>query len=124
MLARSDLTHYRDDRHQDHRLISDLTWNTFRSHLILEHEVPKYDGDGSPNVLCTSMRRPVAGKCDSLRLLPDAAEPPLVHGRDVFCLDADTRHRVGIVDWIRGGLLLPQGDRRNGHLFDVSLPGQ
>jgi LmbE family N-acetylglucosaminyl deacetylase len=43
-------THYRDDRHQDHRLLSDLTWNTFRDHLILEYEVPKYDGDlGSPN---------------------------------------------------------------------------
>jgi LmbE family N-acetylglucosaminyl deacetylase len=43
-------THYRDDRHQDHRLISDLTWNTFRHHLILEYEIPKYDGDfGSPN---------------------------------------------------------------------------
>lgn len=44
-------THYRDDRHQDHRLISDLTWNTWRDHLILEYEVPKYDGDfGSPNL--------------------------------------------------------------------------
>lgn len=44
------LTHYRDDRHQDHRLISDLTWNTFRNHLILEYEIPKYDGDmGQPN---------------------------------------------------------------------------
>lgn len=43
-------THTRDDRHQDHRVISDLTWNTFRSHLILEYEVPKYDGDlGLPN---------------------------------------------------------------------------
>lgn len=43
-------THYREDRHQDHRLISDLTWNTFRSHLILEYEIPKYDGDlGIPN---------------------------------------------------------------------------
>src|ERR1019366_576614 len=38
-------THQRDDRHQDHRLVSDLTWNTFRNHLILEYEVPKYDGD-------------------------------------------------------------------------------
>lgn len=45
------LTHARDDRHQDHRVVSDLTWNTFRSHLILEYEVPKYDGDlGLPNV--------------------------------------------------------------------------
>ena len=44
------LTHYRDDRHQDHRLISDLTWNTFRDHLVLEYEIPKYDGDlGLPN---------------------------------------------------------------------------
>ena len=43
-------THYRDDLHQDHRLISELTWNTFRNHLILEYEVPKYDGDlGVPN---------------------------------------------------------------------------
>ena len=45
------LTHYRDDRHQDHRLISDLTWNTFRNHLVLEYEIPKYDGDlGCPNI--------------------------------------------------------------------------
>jgi len=44
------LTHFRDDRHQDHRLISDLTWNTFRNHLVLEYEIPKYDGDlGCPN---------------------------------------------------------------------------
>jgi len=38
-------THRRDDRHQDHRLIAELTWNTYRSHLILEYEVPKYEGD-------------------------------------------------------------------------------
>ena len=43
-------THFRNDLHQDHRLISELTWNTFRNHLILEYEIPKYDGDlGSPN---------------------------------------------------------------------------
>jgi LmbE family N-acetylglucosaminyl deacetylase len=45
------LTHYRQDLHQDHRVISDLTWNTFRDHLILEYEIPKYDGDiGAPNL--------------------------------------------------------------------------
>jgi LmbE family N-acetylglucosaminyl deacetylase len=45
------LTHQRHDLHQDHRLICELTWNTFRDHLILEYEIPKYDGDlGSPNV--------------------------------------------------------------------------
>ena len=44
-------THWHGDAHQDHRLISELTWNTFRDHLILEYEVPKYDGDmGRPNV--------------------------------------------------------------------------
>lgn len=44
------LTHCRQDLHQDHRLISDLTWNTFRNHMILEYEIPKYDGDlGAPN---------------------------------------------------------------------------
>lgn len=47
-------THYRHDRHQDHRLISDLTWNTWRDHLILEYEILKYDGDlGQPNVFIT-----------------------------------------------------------------------
>ena len=44
-------THYRHDLHQDHRMVSELTWNTFRNHLILEYEIPKYDGDfGAPNV--------------------------------------------------------------------------
>jgi LmbE family N-acetylglucosaminyl deacetylase len=44
------LTHFRHDLHQDHRVICELTWNTFRSHLILEYEIPKYDGDlGAPN---------------------------------------------------------------------------
>jgi LmbE family N-acetylglucosaminyl deacetylase len=44
-------SHGRTDLHQDHRLVCELTWNTFRSHLILEYEIPKYDGDlGTPNV--------------------------------------------------------------------------
>jgi LmbE family N-acetylglucosaminyl deacetylase len=43
-------TQWGGDAHQDHRLLSELTWNTFRNHLILEYEVPKYDGDmGRPN---------------------------------------------------------------------------
>ena len=45
------LTHNRKDAHQDHRLLAELTWNTFRDHLILEYEIPKYDGDlGQPSV--------------------------------------------------------------------------
>jgi LmbE family N-acetylglucosaminyl deacetylase len=44
-------THRGDDAHQDHRLVSQLTWNTFRNHSILEYEIPKYDGElGLPNV--------------------------------------------------------------------------
>jgi len=44
-------THNRKDAHQDHRLLAELTWNTFRDHLILEYEIPKYDGDmGQPSV--------------------------------------------------------------------------
>jgi len=43
-------THHRHDLHQDHRLICELTWNTFRNHLNLEYEIPKWDGDlGNPN---------------------------------------------------------------------------
>jgi LmbE family N-acetylglucosaminyl deacetylase len=56
------LTHYGRDLHQDHRLISELTWNTFRDHLILEYEIPKYDGDfGAPNVF-VSLSKPVVEK--------------------------------------------------------------
>ena len=44
------LTHFRGDLHQDHRITNELTWNTFRDHLILEYEIPKFDGDlGIPN---------------------------------------------------------------------------
>ncbi len=52
VITRPDVifTHYRNDLHQDHRLLSELTWNTWRDNFILEYEIPKYDGDlGSPN---------------------------------------------------------------------------
>jgi LmbE family N-acetylglucosaminyl deacetylase len=64
------LTHSRDDRHQDHRLVSDLTWNTFRNHLILEYEIPKYDGDlGQPNLFVPLEEAAYAQK---IRLLLDS----------------------------------------------------
>lgn len=45
------LTHRLEDRHQDHRTVGELTWQTWRDHLILEYEIPKYEGDlGQPNV--------------------------------------------------------------------------
>jgi len=44
-------THHKDDRHQDHRVIGELTWNTFRDNVILEYEIPKFDGGlGDPNL--------------------------------------------------------------------------
>ena len=44
-------THRLEDRHQDHRVVAELTWNTFRKHTILEYEIPKYEGDlGQPNL--------------------------------------------------------------------------
>lgn len=45
------LTHRREDHHQDHRTVAELTWNTFRDHLVLAYEIPKYDPDlGTPNL--------------------------------------------------------------------------
>jgi LmbE family N-acetylglucosaminyl deacetylase len=61
------LTHRREDLHQDHRLVSELTWNTFRNHLILEYEIPKYDGDlRSPNVFVELPEEICRRKVDSL----------------------------------------------------------
>ncbi len=62
-------THWQGDAHQDHRLVSELTWNTFRDHFILEYEIPKYDGDmGRPSVFVPLERatceRKVANLCD------------------------------------------------------------
>jgi LmbE family N-acetylglucosaminyl deacetylase len=63
------LTHYRKDAHQDHRLISGLTWNTFRDNLILEYEIPKFDGDiGQPGVFVPLPREMVEKK---VRLIVD-----------------------------------------------------
>ncbi len=60
-------THKQEDRHQDHRLISELTWNTFRDHLILEYEIPKFDGDlGSPNVFVSLDEAILKRKTDSI----------------------------------------------------------
>jgi LmbE family N-acetylglucosaminyl deacetylase len=60
-------THYGKDAHQDHRIVSELTWQTFRNHLILEYEIPKYDGDmGSPNVFHAIEKQAVQDKVDVL----------------------------------------------------------
>lgn len=79
------LTHTRDDRHQDHREVCALTWNTFRDHLILEYEIPKWDGDlGRPAVHVPVSEASVERKVDLLhRHFPTQAEKPWFD-RDTF----------------------------------------
>jgi LmbE family N-acetylglucosaminyl deacetylase len=61
------LSHWRGDAHQDHREVSRLTWNTFRDHLILEYEIPKWDGDlHRPNVYVPVTRTTMARKVELL----------------------------------------------------------
>lgn len=70
-------THYRDDLHQDHRVISELTWNTFRDHLILEYEIPKYDSDlGKPNFFVPLDQAQADFKC---HILMDTFRSQLSH---------------------------------------------
>ena len=60
-------THFRDDLHQDHVLLADLALNTFRDHLILEYEIPKWDGDlGRPTVFVPLEQRHVDAKVDAI----------------------------------------------------------
>jgi LmbE family N-acetylglucosaminyl deacetylase len=60
-------SHRRDDEHQDHRAIGQLTWNTFRNHLIAEYEIPKYEGDlGHPNLYVALDETTATRKVDHL----------------------------------------------------------
>lgn len=68
-LPKPDLvfTHERDDRHQDHRIVNEMTWNTFRDHLVLEYEIPKWDGGlGQPNFYVPVAREQVDIKVATL----------------------------------------------------------
>jgi LmbE family N-acetylglucosaminyl deacetylase len=79
------LTHTRDDRHQDHREVCGLTWNTFRDHLILEYEIPKWDGDlGRPSVYLPVSEEALERKIELLhRHFPSQATKPWFD-RDTF----------------------------------------
>ena len=60
-------THAGTDLHQDHRLVAELTWNTFRNHLVVEYEIAKYEGDlGSPNLYVPLSRTVAARKIELL----------------------------------------------------------
>jgi LmbE family N-acetylglucosaminyl deacetylase len=74
------LTHTRHDLHQDHRVVSELTWNTFRDHLILEFEIPKYDGDlGAPSFFVPLSEAQVTRKIEHV-----LGAFPSQHGRAWF----------------------------------------
>jgi len=61
------LTHSTTDHHQDHRVVAELTWNTFRDHLVLEYEIPKYEGDiGNPNLFVPVERAHAETKVETL----------------------------------------------------------
>jgi LmbE family N-acetylglucosaminyl deacetylase len=61
------LTHWKGDAHQDHRLLAELTYNTFRDHLVLEYEIPKYDGDlGNPELFVPLTRLQLSRKMEAI----------------------------------------------------------
>jgi len=77
------LTHRREDLHQDHRLAAELTWNTFRDHLIFEYEIPKYEGDlGQPNVYVALDEAQCSSKVSAIM-----ESFPSQHGKSWFAED-------------------------------------
>jgi LmbE family N-acetylglucosaminyl deacetylase len=79
------LCHQRDDRHQDHRVASEMTWSTFRDHVVLEYETPKWDGDlGQPNIYVPVNSKDAKAKVDTLmKSYPSQANKDW-YGRDTF----------------------------------------
>ena len=107
-------THRRDDAHQDHREISRLTWNAFRDHLILEYEIPKWDGDlGRPNVYVAMSEDIFARKSKLLETcFRFAALQGLVRRRYVPRSRAAARNGVPGAGPLRRGLSSAQDSRR------------
>jgi len=78
-------THWQGDAHQDHRLVSELTCNTFRNHLILEYEIPKYDGDlGRPNLFVPLEKAICQEKVDHLFAAFDSQRTKPWFDRETF----------------------------------------
>ena len=92
------LTHRGNDCHQDHRLVSELTWNTFRPATILEYEIPKYDGDlGQPNVFVPLASPTMARKIELL-----ATHFPSQHTKSWY--SADTFRGLARIRGVESGL--------------------
>ena len=113
-------THCRDDRHQDHRVVSDLTWNAFRDHMILEYEIPKYDGDlTTPNLYVALGETTVERKDQAAaRAFSEPAVAAVVRRRHLQGADAPARRGIERARAVRRGLPLPQG----GALRDLPDP--
>ena len=78
-------THYRHDLHQDHRVVNELTWNTFRNHLVFEYEIPKFDGDlGVPNAFSVLTRAQLDRKIDVLLECFESQRTKSWFTRDLF----------------------------------------
>jgi LmbE family N-acetylglucosaminyl deacetylase len=78
-------THYRHDLHQDHRVVNELTWNTFRNHLVFEYEIPKFDGDlGVPNAFSALTRAQLDRKTDVLLECFESQRTKTWFTRDLF----------------------------------------
>jgi len=77
------LCHERDDRHQDHRIVNEVIWNTFRDHVILEYEIPKWDGGLGQPIIQTHLRRLIQVL---LKGLNHSGQPLMLRGgeRDEF----------------------------------------
>ena len=110
------LTHTRDDLHQDHRLVCELTWNTFRDHMILEYEIPKWDGDiGRPNVYVPLEESVVQAEARSARRpLRHTARQGLVRRRGVPRLDENPWYGVPGRDRLCGSIRDTQARARPG----------
>ena len=100
----------RDDAHQDHRVVAELAWNTFRDHLILEYEIPKYDGDlATPNVYVPLDEDDLPEEDRPHRpLLPVPERKPVDVRRHLLGGAAAARHRVQRA--LRRGIHMPEGD--------------
>jgi LmbE family N-acetylglucosaminyl deacetylase len=96
-------THRLDDRHQDHRCLAELTWNTYRDHVILEYEIPKYEGDlGHPNVFVPLDEHTVGRKVELLMTMFGTQRSKRWFTEDLFTgvmrlrgIEAGTRHAEG-----------------------------
>ena len=118
------LTHRRGDSHQDHRFVCELTWNTFRNNLILEYEIPKYDGDlSSPNLFVPISQELAERKIETILRCFETQRERHWFTEDVFMAMLRLRGHGGqLADAARGGIHLPQARARHGAHPHGALP--